>query len=541
MMVMSAKIKAVIIDDDQMTLQGLTRTIDWQKLNVEIAGLAIDGMEGLAMIEEHQPDLILTDIYMPRMDGIAMLQSARQAGSKAEVIILSGYDDFNYAKSALKLKVSDYLSKPATVPEIEAVLLETIQKIKQSNQHEEKERELKDLVKYHLPETKKRLLKGMLEPHFCEKEFFGKATKQLGLHFTNQIFTVAVLEYVVPIGKAHFESKDLLTYTYAVTNILEELISKQANVYLADVQKNKFVLVFAQPHHLRKETSKNRMKYVIKQFIEPIKNYLKLDVWVSLGTIENEVSMVWRSYRQAINALIERASVEENWLVADEQSLNKPSESLPSKPIEHYQSLMEVVLEGRSDELAAHISGLLLTLNEHKAMNVHYMRSVVIDLMGMLAISLYQQGINVEDIYSNVRWYQDLERINHAQDLESWLKETMALVCDAMANRVNHKHKKTVDYIKKYVKEHLNEDVTLDIIADKVSLTRNYLSQIFKDVTGENYNSYVTHVRMERAKELMMSGKYKLYEITAMVGYKNNAYFSQQFKKHMGCNPSDYC
>ncbi|MEF2247207.1 response regulator transcription factor [Paenibacillus sp. IITD108] len=538
---MSAKIKAIIVDDDQMTLQGLAKTIDWRRLNVEIAGLAIDGMEGLAMIEEHQPDLILTDIYMPRMDGIAMLQAARQAGSKAEVIILSGYEDFKYAKSALKLQVADYLSKPATVPEIEAVLQETIKKIKQSNQLEQEERELKELVNYHLPETKKQLLKGILEPHFCEKEFFGKATKQLGLNFANQAFAAAVLEYAVPIGKAHYKSKDLLTYTYAITNILEELVAKESSVYLADVQKDKFVLLFALPAHLRAETFKNRMKYTIQQFIAPIKSYLKLDVWVSLGPIEADVSLAWRSCRKAMNALIERASAEETWLVADEQSLNKLPASLPSKPIEHYQSLMEAVLEGNSDELTAHITQLLKTLNDLKAMNVHYIRSVVIDLMGMLTISLYQQGVLVEEIYPDVRWYQDLERINNAQDLELWLKETMALLCSAMASRVNHKHKKTVDYMKKYVKEHLDEDITLDVIADEVSLTRNYLSQIFKDVTGENYNGYVTRVRMERAKELMMSGKYKLYEITAMVGYKNNAYFSQQFKKHMGCNPSDYC
>jgi len=538
---MSAKIKAIIVDDDQMTLQGLARTIDWRRLNVEIGGLAIDGVEGLAMIEEHQPDLILTDIYMPRMDGIAMLQAARQAGSKAEVIILSGYEDFKYAKSALKLQVADYLSKPATVPEIEAVLQETIKKIKQSNQLDQEERELKELVNYHLPETKKQLLKGIMEPHFCEKEFFEKATKQLGLNFANQAFAVAVLEYAVPIGKAHYKSKDLLTYTYAITNILEELVSKETSVYLADVQKDKFVLFFALPAHLRAETFKNRMKYTIQQFIAPIKSYLKLDVWVSLGSIEADVSLAWRSCRKAMNALNERASVEETWLVADEQSMGKLPASLPSKPIEHYQSLMEAVLEGNSDELTAHITQLLKTLNDLKAMNVHYIRSVVIDLMGMLTISLYQQGVLVEEIYPDVRWYQDLERINNAQDLELWLKETMALLCSAMANRVNHKHKKTVDYMKKYVKEHLDEDITLDVIADEVSLTRNYLSQIFKDVTGENYNSYVTRVRMERAKELMMSGKYKLYEITAMVGYKNNAYFSQQFKKHMGCNPSDYC
>ncbi|MFD0870732.1 Uncharacterized response regulatory protein SA0215 [Chlamydia abortus] len=538
---MGAKIKAIIIDDDQLTLQGLSRTIDWQKLNVEIAGLAIDGVEGLSMIQEHQPDLILTDIYMPRMDGIAMLQSARQAGSKAEIIILSGYEDFKYAKSALKLQVADYLSKPATVPEIEAVLLETIQRIKQSNQLEQEEKELKELVKYHLPETKKQLLKGMLEPHFCQKEFFKRATKPLGLNFANQAFAAAVLEYAVPIGKAHYKSKDLLTYTYAITNILEELVSKETNVYLADVQKDKFVLLFAFPAYLRAETAKNRIKYMIKHFIAPIKDYLKLDVWVSLGSIESDAALVWRSYRKAMNALVERSSAEDTWLVADEQGADKLPASLPSKPIEHYKSLMEAVLEGRSDELAAHIARLLEALNELKATNVHYIRSVVIDLMGMLTIGLYQQGVLMEELYPDVRWYQDLERINNAQNLESWLNDTMALLCSAMANRVNHKHKKTVDYIKKYVKEHLAEDVTLDIIADKVSLTRNYLSQIFKEVTGENYNSYVTRVRMERARELMMSGKYKLYEITAMVGYKNNAYFSQQFKKHMGCNPSDYC
>ncbi|MEF3302111.1 response regulator [Paenibacillus sp. GYB003] len=533
-------IKAVIVDDDMTTLQGLARSVRWEQFGIRVVGTAINGKEGLEQIEAHRPDIILTDIYMPVMNGIEMLKALREAGNTAEVIILSGYEDFKYAQSAVKLRVNDYLSKPATLDDIERVLKEAVDQISKRDAVEKEERELRELLAYHLPTTKRQLLKGLLEPGFCQTGFFRKVSEYLKLDFTGQRYTVVLIEFFAGRERLSHRHRpnDLALFAYAVQNIVEELAARKDGVYVADFQRNLLSIIVAAPLHLKQERARRQAVQVAQELLDHVRDLLKLQVWAAVGSVAEQVGDIPKSYAAAVDLLASREKFSEKQLLLQED-VRELAATVPRRPIESYQAVVDAMMLGQEELVETCIDELTRVLREGKAPSINDLREFAIDIVGIVSLALHEHGLQIEHFRANFSIYKELELFCGISDFSGWLRDLLIPICRAMHERSSHKHRKTIDFIKRYVQQHYAEDITLDLIAEKVYLTRNYLSQIFKQETGENYNSYLTRVRMEKAKELLLTGNYKVFEISQIVGYKNNAYFSQLFKKHTGYYPSE--
>lgn len=533
-------IKAVIIDDDITTLHGITRTVRWNQLGIEVAGTAKNGKEGLEQIRTHRPEIILTDIFMPVMNGIEMLKSLREEGNKAEVIILSGYEDFKYAQSAVKLQVNDYLSKPATLNEIETVLKEAAAKIEKREHTEREDKELRELLEYNLPTTKWQMFKGLLEPGFSHTAFFQKVSDYLKIDFTNQHFTVLLIEFFVNRERNSYRASEMSLFAYAVKNIVDELSQSKKGVYVADIQRNIITLIVATPSHVRKELVKQQVKQTALEFLENIQIYLKLQVWASIGHFVDHVGDIPKSYADALDLLAEREKMPDKQLISEEDRKDIAKSAASRRPVQSFQSIVDAVILGQEDLVEERIGELSKALYKEANLSISAIKEFAIDIVGILALSLHDHGLQIEDIHTGFNMFKELDRLYSLQDFTAWLRDLLLPVCEVMNRRSSQKHRKTIDFIMRYVQKHYAEDITLDVLAEKVYLTRNYLSQIFKQETGENFNNYMTRIRMDKAKELMLTGNYKIFEISQMVGYKNNAYFSQLFKKHTGLNPSEF-
>lgn len=531
-------IKAVIIDDDITTIQGLTRNVRWNEFGIEVVATARNGRDGLEKIRIHRPELILTDIFMPVMDGIEMLKAVREDGNMVEVIILSGYEDFKYAQSAVKLKVNDYLSKPATLDEIERVLQETALKIEKRAASEREDKELRELLEYNLPITKKQMFKGLLEPEFCHTPFYRKVSEYLKIDLSGQYFTVLLIEFFMN-RERNFKPSDVSLFAYAISNIVDELSQSKKGVYVADIQRNLITVIVSTPSHVKKDHVKLQVKEIAHEFLEKIQKYLKLQVWASVGFIGEHISDIPKSYSAAVDLLAEREEMRNKQLIVAED-VKDLSKTVTRRPMESYQVIIDAVISGQEDLVEERITELTKSLHKGDVPSISVLREFSVDIVGILALALYDHGLQIEDIHAGFNMYKELELLYSIPDFAAWLRELLLPICEVMNRRSSQKHRKTIDFIMRYVQEHYAEDITLDVLADKVYLTRNYLSQIFKQETGENYNSYMTRIRMGKAKELMLSGNYKIFEISELVGYKNHAYFSQLFKKHTGLNPSEF-
>ncbi|WP_239625727.1 response regulator [Paenibacillus sp. H1-7] len=531
-------IKAVIIDDDMTTIQGLTRSVKWDGYGIQVAATARNGKEGLEQIRVHRPDIILTDIFMPVMDGISMLQAVREDGNMAEVIILSGYEDFKCAQSAVKLNVNDYLSKPASLDDIERVLQETVSKIRKREAAEKEDKELRELLETNLQITKKQIVKGLLEPEFYHTPVFRKVSDYLKIDLSGNYFTVLLIEFFIKRERS-FKPSDLSLFAYAVNNIVNELTQDKQGVYVADIQRNVITVIIATPSRVKKERVMVLVKQMAEEMLAHIDQYLKLQVGAAIGPVTDHIADIPKSYSAAFDLLAERNNMPGRQLISAEDLMGLPKPAA-RRPMINYQALADAVMAGQSELAEEKIIELGESLHGGTAPSVSVLREFAIDIVGILALALHDHGLQFEDIHAGSNMYKELEQLYSVSDFTGWLRDLLLPICETMNRRGSQKHRKTIDFIMRYVQQHYADDITLDVLAEKVYLTRNYLSQIFKQETGENYNSYLTRIRMEKAKELMLGGNYKIFEISGMVGYKNHAYFSQLFKKYSGLNPSEF-
>jgi two-component system, response regulator YesN len=384
--------KAVIIDDDMTTIQGLTRSVRWSDFGIQVVGNAKNGKDGLEQIRLHRPDIILTDIFMPVMDGIEMLKAVREEGNHAEVIILSGYEDFKYAQSAVKLKVNDYLSKPATLEEIERVLKETVDKLNLKEQSDKVDKELRELLEYNLPTTRQQLLKGLLEPEFCHSAFFRKVSDYLKMDFTNQCFTVVLIEFFINRERTSYKPSELSLFAYAVKNIVDELSQNKKGVYVADIQRNVITVIVSTPAHMKNEYAKRCAIQAAMEFLEHIQSYLKLKVWASVGMVADDVKDIPKSYSAAVDLLAERVRVSDKQLITGEDVLEK-GKAASRRPMECYQAIADAVILGQEDLVEERINELTKALHHEPAPSINVLREFAIDIVGIIALGLHDHGI----------------------------------------------------------------------------------------------------------------------------------------------------
>ncbi|SDD69003.1 two-component system, response regulator YesN [Paenibacillus sp. UNCCL117] len=531
-------IDAVIVDDDVTTLDGLARMVNWTQLGIRIAATAKNGQEGLAHIRKFRPQLVLTDLFMPVMDGIEMIRALRAEGGRAEVIILSGYEDFKYAQSAVKLQVTDYLSKPATLDEIEEVLGGAVARLKAQEAERREEEELRELLESHRPLTRRQLLQGLLEPGFAETDSCERFRRYLQLDWSGQYFSVLRLEVLGGRSRPFGGPGDDLPPPHALAEYMELKSVVGQRLYVADAQRSRYTVLIALRAAWPRSSSDRRMQETALALIGELEQEYGLQVAGALGMSVEAAADIWRSYEGALALIAQREELPHQKLLTEADKERLARETQPRLSV-NVQSVVTAALAGQRETTLERIGELARSLSEQEPAPTAAVKEYVLKLVALLTLALQEQGMQLEDVVPGFSTYKTLDRMVELRDFVSWLPELLLPVSEAMGRRHAQKHVRTIDYMMRYVEQHYAEDITLDLLADKVYLTRNYLSQIFKQGTGENFNGYVTRIRMEKARELMLSGRYKVSEISRMVGYKNNAYFSQLFKKHTGLSPSE--
>ncbi|MGD0031214.1 response regulator [Paenibacillus illinoisensis] len=418
--------KIAIVDDDFQVLSGLRSIIPWEELDAEFVGDAIDGEEGLQLISTAQPDLVITDIYMPGMNGIEMIERLRENDFHGRFIILSGYNDFESARKAIRLGVDDYFTKPVTVDQVRNVILSTIEKLEESY-----------LLQIEREELKKR--NSINDEESSEKEWFRLV---MGSDFHSEENT--------PIPPIHWKDSQPIVLVLEVAKT-----DRIKAISLADWNLFKFAI-------------SNIAKEILEQ-------------------CDMQSVYFWQFGTYATIIL-------------------NPNKTLPAQD-----------RINRCRELGGSIC---------KAVNQYIGVS--------LKVGLGRVGVGVE----RIRLSMD-EALKTLMDDESTTEAGQGITQES-TTQTNPKHRKAIEFMIEYAHENFYKDITLEVLANQLYISKNYLNQLFKRETGDTFTNYIIRVRIEKAKALIMEGKYLIYEIAEMVGYQNVPYFSSIFKKYCGCSPSEY-
>ncbi|AIQ48836.1 AraC family transcriptional regulator [Paenibacillus sp. FSL R7-0273] len=425
--------KVAIIDDDFQVVRGLRKVIPWEELDAEFAGEAIDGESGLKLIHEVKPDIVLTDIYMPVMNGIQMIEQLKADDFTGRFVILSGYNDFEYARTALRLGVDDYLTKPVTVDQIRSVLSETIEKLEETY-----------LRRLELGQVQSAERQELL----CLEEWLAGE-----LNGWSRDSAVAVPPELLPERK----------YTVLVLEVL--WTERIRSVSLADWSLFKFAVSNIVTEVLNRE-------------------------WPAASFV---------------------------WLFGNHAAL-----LLPSAAEEADEGILQ----------AAEQVGELMVDSMKVFLGLDFR-------FGTGNVKTGWNGIKASGDEAMQRLLTKLPL--HLTNSKPQIKETTdtAVSEPPSTSAIQEKHRKAVQFMKEYIHKHYAEDITLETLASQLFISKNYLNQLFKKVTGETFTNYVIRVRIEKAKALLQSGNHLIYEVSEMVGYQNVPYFSTLFKKYCGVSPSE--
>lgn len=510
----------VLIDDKREVVEGLSRAIDWKAMQVSVHGF-FSASEAMAYCMEHPPALVITDICMPVMSGMEFTKSLRSVHPEVRVVLLTGYDDFTYAREGIRLGVVEYLSKPVDLDEVQSLVAK--EKACWEEQQAEREKQVAESARYRrgLPTLRSQWLKNARSAQPPTRERLQKDFAGMDLPLQAE----RLLPVAVRICQGEKSDTDLMRY--AVENIGCEIIGAQfpcAAIAAGDTE----LLVLANYTSSSLLETTYKMTQCVRQWRDACKENLHLTFTAGIG-------MPAARAEELFPAIAGAERVRERELFLGEGSV------LPAMDWQHVEAvdpalpavqeeILKALLQKRYDRTADAVETYIRALRSRENADPLQMREQMLAFL----LRIYHEGraercLHVETL---------IDQFGQVHTIDQYREQLLGLISYITGSR-DEGGTTGVAEVKHYIDEHYSEEITLKTMSELVHLSPAYLSYAFKEEFDINFNDYLTAVRIEQAKHLLTQTDLKVYEVCAKVGYKDKKYFTDLFKKHTGMLPRD--
>ena len=532
--------RALLVDDEAYVIEGLLQMIPWEALRVVDVDTACNGDEAYRLYQRKKHDFIVTDVSMPQMNGLEFIRKLRNEGDMVPAVILSGYDDFQYAREAIDLQITRYLLKPCVYTEI----WETIQELTLELETKKKQ---KDYAEHFLIQVQQKM--PLLREQFLfervasagqrnkisedQLEFYG-----LDQRLLTGGMVIGIKIYRPKEMRAAAES-DWQLFLYSVNNIVREIIAdldQPDACYALRYNEDRLPLLLLDSD----SAEALRRSYCLAEEIKRcITAYLGLDLNVGIGRWYPEIEQYPLSYKESSEVLA-HLEYEGYQKISFFDDAHMETNDLPHVPLGQIRLLSQAILQFNLELSMSEWGKIEQILLESHA-PIAFIQTALIALMYRITLDV------MEADHEFNRDQQPLALITSVQQLRSKeeLAELMRSHISYLVGRMTQKHQAQqqesyASYIIRYVEEHYGDAISFADLAKKLHLSRNYLSYLFKRETGSSYVAYLTNHRMQIAKELLLSNRYMIYEVAEKVGYQDPAYFSKVFKGATGVSPLEF-
>ena len=530
--------KVLIIDDEPIIRKGLSSIINWSQLGCEICGEAQDGIKGQEMIISLKPDIILTDIRMPRADGFTMMREVKEIVPQSKIIILTGYRDFNYAQEAIKLGAFDFLLKPTKIEEITNVIKRTVKAL-DNEQHREDERfRLKELYEKNIPLLKEKLLYNLIYGLYIRDTDIESQLERLDLKIDQ--FVMGIIDNE---SMAEKDSYDLQLYQFGIISTLEEVLSEDF-AFISTALNNHWLLFVVKPtgqNVLDMDKLQSRLTYLQ----EMIENCFSFTVSIAISTLGSGYKDLPLKFRECQNALEYRFYLGGNTLISS-SDLGTFFKIQDHSVLEQQQKqLLDQIKSGNRDQVRQTVEDIGLNIKGLIADEKAYIKSFYLSTLSTInsiRSSLMTSSSKGSDTEGQgiASLYPMIEGCENIMDLNDILKEASIKAAENINLYNNTNMRLLLKNAVEYLKTHFAESITLNDVAEKLYVSTYYLSRMFKKETNQNFVDYLNELRIEKAKELLKDVRFKTYEIADAVGISDAHYFSKIFKKYAGITPTEF-
>ncbi|MCG7377712.1 response regulator [Paenibacillus sp. ACRSA] len=532
--------RVLLVDDEEDVREGLVVEVDWEALDLRIVGLAENGREALEMAERVEPDIVITDISMPFMDGLELARRLRERNPLVKVVILTGYDEFDYARQAVSISVDEYLLKPFSAGH----LMELLTRLRAQMAAEVAERENVQHLREHyftsLPLLQADLLATLLHRQKSPAYIHGKA-KQCGLNFDGQRYGVSVLTLHMDgdrrgAAKSWGESSDAELKQFAALNIAEEIWTEHE---AGHAFKHQDTVVLLYVDRWGGVDGEKRQQMALQNVLRSINHYLRIPATVGSGALVSTVTEMKHAYEDALLALDYRLVPGTDSLIYIADVERQAAGKLRFDELKQ-QTLTRCLKAGTEAEL---IEALEIIFRE---ITVEHGRSDIqlylIEVLTAVWKAAQASGEAMEDIFgAGFQLYADMFRLPGLTEAQGRVKEVCMLVQKRIASGRQHVYKDIVEQALAYTKEHYADpELSIQKVCGHLHISSGYFCGIFKKEVQLTFLQYVMQIRMEAAKELLRSSELKAFQIAERVGFAEPNYFSFCFKKHTGISPKEY-
>lgn len=529
----------VLIDDEVLVRVGLKSLIDWDKYGYQIIGEANNGEEGLRLIEEKKPDIVITDIKMPIKDGLEMIEETKEKNMDHKFVVLSSFDEFHLVKKAMKLGAVDYLIKLELDKEL---LLETLSPLKEMIIQEKEKVRNEKIIKHNInnkENMKKEFFKKIIGKLIDDEEEIRLISQELDIKLNKENLVCMAVQINNNDSFNKFDRGDMQLFEFSIINIVEEIVNDFFKAYAFMNNWGEIVVIFSYNHSMEKDEYLKKTDEMAVILSKMLKQYFSVSVSIAISNTQNGFNSINTAYLECCQGL-------------EYSFYCQPGEAVHYKDIKDYQNELDKGIELISfdKELTEFLELMdtqdldkLFTTLVDKVRIKNISRNRAYDLCFQiiyLVKTKLKGGIAGEILDSDENFYKCIDTLNNVTELVDWLKCIKNRLISVISKHKEDEKSFIIAQAQKYIKKFFREEFTLTDLAEKLNVSAGYLSTLFKEIVGISFIEYITKLRIEEAKNLLGGSNVKIYEVSEMVGYNNPYYFSRVFKKSTGKTPSEY-
>jgi two-component system response regulator YesN len=521
--------KMIVVEDEEILRNGICSVGKWESYGIHISGMAKNGLEALEMVKKECPDIILTDVVMPLMDGIELTRELYLQYPQIKVIILSGHEEFEFAKSAIEYKASRYLLKPARIEKIVEAVCEIKEEIEKERLKESEVNRVKEKLKKSMPVLREHYLKQIVLTGIRDIE---EAESQLNFYDLNiSVNNIGVMNLEFDEKKVSIDERSLRVL--CLRNICVKILKNQCRYAIFQKDVDQVVIIINYNEDI---LMKDALNYLIGKALSIQKEAmsdLNETISVGIGRLKSNISEINKAYYEAEMALSHKFFMGDGSVIyigdVFHEEANDP----------HYleQIKLEILMHlraGNKEQTVEHLNKYFSELERYSNKGSMFVRDELVVLIHDVFRTVDDKGLENSNLsklqkklVSDLGLYEDTTL--------PYMEERFVEIVIELIEEINKcrqiRNKGIVDEAMEYIRNNLNKDISLITVADRVYISPNYLSYLFKE-EGENFRDFIIRVKMEKAKELLESGRYNNNQIAYKLGYSDGRYFYQAYKKY---------
>lgn len=532
-------IKVFLAEDEFIIRDAIKKSIDWKKEGYEFVGEASDGELAYPMIMKEKPDILITDIKMPFMDGLELGEIVKKELPETKILILSGYNDFDFAQKAIEIGITDYLLKPISAER----LLEAIGNVSKQIMREREEKQLLLRYSQETQENKERERQNFINKILSEDMSMREVLKQgeeLGLNLSAQMYNVMLFQIYEDAREDKREE------TMEVYGQIETLMRQMSGVYIFRNGIRGWIFLYMANDEEEIKSQIEKVKEKIQQLLADT----EISYFGGIGKIVSRLRELKQSYWDAEKAIASRFTREGNQIISlEDMEVREKDEDLEIEnlgAIKKERELMEVFLKnGTQEEVEGFVENFLSGIPEDNLRSYIMRHYLLMDTYIQIFSFGESLGIDKKENEKICGTLSEIakksESIQTLGQMKSYVTQTLKQMLQERDTISRKRYTNLIEEAKAYIaKNYMSEDISLKSTAASVNMSVSYFSSIFSQEVGKTFVEYLTETRMEKAKELLMCSSKRTFEIGYEVGYKDSHYFSFIFKKTQGCSPKEY-